>query len=117
MIRDNLKKEISPRLGLCIQVILVPRTSRASLVKAPSRSPGGNSSGQQTLIAHWLIFKSLESFLNTLKTNHVSLSFIHSADFFTFRKIVCLNSCWSWSKFAKDYQAYFHFLVCLFAYI
>ncbi|KAL2942705.1 Myosin-11 [Bienertia sinuspersici] len=30
MIRDNLKKEISPLLGLCIQA---PRTSRASLVK------------------------------------------------------------------------------------
>ncbi|WOL07312.1 hypothetical protein Cni_G16052 [Canna indica] len=69
IIRDNLKKEIYPQLGLCIQV---PRTSRASLVKAPSCSHGGNSSAQRTLIAHWQgIVKSLESFLNTLKTNHI----------------------------------------------
>ncbi|URD94446.1 Myosin N-terminal SH3-like domain [Musa troglodytarum] len=67
MIRDNLKKEISPLLGLCIQA---PRTSRASLVKGTSRSLG-NAAGQQALIAHWQgIVKSLDSFLNTLKANH-----------------------------------------------
>ncbi|KAF2536369.1 hypothetical protein F2Q68_00019956 [Brassica cretica] len=68
MIRDNLKKEISPLLGLCIQA---PRTSRASLVKGASRSVG-NSEAQQALIAHWQgIVKSLTNFLNTLKSNHV----------------------------------------------
>ncbi|XP_027158322.1 myosin-9-like [Coffea eugenioides] len=49
MIRDNLKKEISPLLGLCIQA---PRTSRASLVKGSSRSVA-NTAAQQVLIAHW----------------------------------------------------------------
>ncbi|KAH9699062.1 Myosin-11 [Citrus sinensis] len=68
MIRDNLKKEISPLLGLCIQA---PRTSRASLVKGSSRSVA-NSAAQQALIAHWQgIVKSLGNFLNTLKANHV----------------------------------------------
>ncbi|KAI3707345.1 hypothetical protein L6452_25786 [Arctium lappa] len=66
MIRDNLKKLISPLLGLCIQE---PKTSRASLVKGASRSV--NSSAQQALIAHWQgIVKSYGEFLNTLKTNH-----------------------------------------------
>ncbi|CAJ1961121.1 unnamed protein product [Sphenostylis stenocarpa] len=68
MIRDNLKKEISPLLGLCIQA---PRTSRASLVKGSSRSVA-NTEAQKALIAHWQgIVKSLGNFLNTLKANHV----------------------------------------------
>ncbi|KAJ6974734.1 Myosin-11 [Populus alba x Populus x berolinensis] len=67
MIRDNLKKEISPLLGLCIQA---PRTSRASLVKG-ARSVA-NAAAQQALNAHWQgIVKSIGSFLNTLKSNHV----------------------------------------------
>nr|GEX31956.1 myosin-11-like isoform X1 [Tanacetum cinerariifolium] len=67
MIRDNLKKEISPLLGLCIQA---PRISRASLAKGSSRSV--SSTAQQSLIAHWQgIVKSFGSFLNILKTNHV----------------------------------------------
>ncbi|CAA3001361.1 Myosin-11 [Olea europaea subsp. europaea] len=85
MIRDNLKKEISPLLGLCIQFFLCKkyiiwnwnssiqssRTSRASLVKGPSRSIA-NTASQQALIAHWQgIVKSLGNFLNTLKANHV----------------------------------------------
>ncbi|PKA59009.1 hypothetical protein AXF42_Ash001102 [Apostasia shenzhenica] len=67
MIRDNLKKEISPLLGLCIQA---PRTSRAGLVKG-SRSQA-NAMAQQALIAHWRsIVKSLDSYLKTLKANFV----------------------------------------------
>ncbi|KAF3793945.1 Myosin-11 [Nymphaea thermarum] len=68
MIRDNLKKEISPLLGLCIQA---PRASRASLVKGSARSLA-SSAAQQTLIAHWQgIVKALGNCLNTLKANHV----------------------------------------------
>ncbi|KAJ4823434.1 hypothetical protein Tsubulata_039524 [Turnera subulata] len=66
MIRDNLKKEISPLLGLCIQA---PRTSRASLVKGRSQA---NAVAQQALIAHWQsIVKSLNSCLATMKANYV----------------------------------------------
>lgn len=93
MIRDNLKKEISPLLGLCIQVPMIvtilfviyggdttvyfftfffqaPRTSRASLIKG-SRSQA-NALAQQTLIAHWqTIVKILTNYLNVLKANYV----------------------------------------------
>ncbi|EFH50257.1 predicted protein [Arabidopsis lyrata subsp. lyrata] len=65
MIRDNLKKEISPLLGLCIQA---PRTSRASLVKGRAQA---NAVAQQALIAHWQsIRKSLNSYLNLMKANN-----------------------------------------------
>ncbi|WZY75236.1 hypothetical protein YC2023_021620 [Brassica napus] len=70
MIRDNLKKEISPLLGLCIQA---PRTSRASLVKGRAQA---NAVAQQALIAHWQsIRKSLNSYLNLMKVNNVSSTF------------------------------------------
>ncbi|KAI3447180.1 hypothetical protein Pfo_003845 [Paulownia fortunei] len=66
MIRDNLKKEISPLLGLCIQA---PRTSRASLVKGRSQA---NAVAQQALIAHWQsIVKSLNNYLKIMKANYV----------------------------------------------
>uniref|UniRef100_A0A6M2F8R2 Myosin motor domain-containing protein n=1 Tax=Populus davidiana TaxID=266767 RepID=A0A6M2F8R2_9ROSI len=66
MIRDNLKKEISPLLGLCIQA---PRTSRASLVKGRSQA---NAVAQQALIAHWQsIVKSLNNCLKTMRANYV----------------------------------------------
>nr|GLL30727.1 myosin-11-like [Ipomoea trifida] len=68
MIRDNLKKEISPLLGLCIQA---PRISRASLIKGTARALA-NAAAQEILIAHWQgIVKSLANFLDMLKANHV----------------------------------------------
>ncbi|CAH9093710.1 unnamed protein product [Cuscuta europaea] len=68
MIRDNLKKEISPMLGLCIQA---PRISRASLIKGTARTLA-NAAAQEILIAHWQgIVKSLSNFLDMLKANHV----------------------------------------------
>ncbi|XP_024971311.1 myosin-11-like [Cynara cardunculus var. scolymus] len=90
MIRDNLKKEISPLLGLCIQA---PRTSRASLVKGASRSV--NSAAQQALIAHWQgIVKSLGEFLNTLKTNHVPPFLVRKifTQIFSFINVQLFNS-------------------------
>ncbi|OEL22803.1 Myosin-11, partial [Dichanthelium oligosanthes] len=90
MIRDNLKKEISPLLGLCIQA---PRTSRASLIKG-SRSQA-NALAQQTLIAHWQsIVKILTNYLNVLKANYVP-SFIISKVFtqiFSFINVQLFNS-------------------------
>ncbi|KAK6941316.1 Myosin, N-terminal, SH3-like [Dillenia turbinata] len=65
MIRDNLKKEISPVLGLCIQA---PRHSRTSLVKGRSQA---NAMAQQALIAHWQsIVKSLNNYLKIMKANY-----------------------------------------------
>uniref|UniRef100_M4EPL9 Myosin motor domain-containing protein n=1 Tax=Brassica campestris TaxID=3711 RepID=M4EPL9_BRACM len=91
MIRDNLKKEISPLLGLCIQA---PRTSRASLVKGASRSVA-NTAGQQALIAHWQgIVKSLTNFLNTLKSNNVPSFLVRKVftQIFSFINVQLFNS-------------------------
>ncbi|KAM7250190.1 hypothetical protein ACFE04_022073 [Oxalis oulophora] len=90
MIRDNLKKEISPLLGLCIQA---PRTSRASLVKG-ARSVA-NTAAQQALIAHWQgIVKSLGNFLNTLKENHVPPFLVRKifTQIFSFVNVQLFNS-------------------------
>ncbi|GMI77887.1 MYOSIN XI K, MYOSIN XI-17 [Hibiscus trionum] len=66
MIRDNLKKEISPVLASCIQA---PRTSRGSLVKGRSQA---NAVAQQALIAHWQsIVKTLNNYLKTMRANYV----------------------------------------------
>ncbi|KAL9320396.1 hypothetical protein ACSQ67_012235 [Phaseolus vulgaris] len=91
MIRDNLKKEISPLLGLCIQA---PRTSRASLVKGSSRSVA-NTEAQKALIAHWQgIVKSLGNFLNTLKENHVPPFLVRKVftQIFSFINVQLFNS-------------------------
>ncbi|XP_031398914.1 myosin-11 isoform X1 [Punica granatum] len=91
MIRDNLKKEISPLLGLCIQA---PRTSRASLVKGASRSVA-STAAQQTLIAHWQgIVKSLGNFLDTLKANHVPPFLVRKVfiQIFSFINVQLFNS-------------------------
>ncbi|KAL0419798.1 UNVERIFIED_CONTAM: Myosin-9 [Sesamum radiatum] len=64
MIRDNLKKEISPLLGLCIQA---PRISRANLIKGAARTQE-KSAAQEILISHWQgIVKSLGIFSTYLK--------------------------------------------------
>ncbi|TQD92925.1 hypothetical protein C1H46_021405 [Malus baccata] len=91
MIRDNLKKEISPLLGLCIQA---PRTSRASLVKGSSRSVA-NTEAQKALIAHWQgIVKSLGNFLNTLKANYVPPFLVRKVftQIFSFINVQLFNS-------------------------
>ncbi|OAY78406.1 Myosin-11 [Ananas comosus] len=91
MIRDNLKKEISPLLGLCIQA---PRTSRASLMKGSSRSLT-NAAAQQALIAHWQgIVRSLGNFLNTLKANHVPPFLVRKVftQIFSFINVQLFNS-------------------------
>ncbi|CAL0308812.1 unnamed protein product [Lupinus luteus] len=91
MIRDNLKKEISPLLGLCIQA---PRTSRASLVKGASRSVA-STEAQKALIAHWQgIVKSLGIFLSTLKENHVPPFLVRKVftQIFSFINVQLFNS-------------------------
>ncbi|XP_059432809.1 myosin-17-like [Corylus avellana] len=89
MIRDNLKKEISPLLGLCIQA---PRTSRASLVKGRSQA---NAVAQQALIAHWQsIVKSLDNFLKTMKANYVPPFLVRKVftQIFSFINVQLFNS-------------------------
>ncbi|GAB2291863.1 hypothetical protein Dimus_026114 [Dionaea muscipula] len=89
MIRDSLKKEISPLLGLCIQA---PRTSRASLIKGRSNA---NAAGQQALIAHWQsIVKSLNSYLKTMKANYVPPFLVRKvySQIFSFINVQLFNS-------------------------
>ncbi|XP_019443077.1 PREDICTED: myosin-17-like isoform X2 [Lupinus angustifolius] len=89
MIRDNLKKEISPLLGLCIQA---PRTSRQSLVKGRSHA---NAVAQQALIAHWQsIVKILSNYLKIMKANYVPPFLIRKVftQIFSFINVQLFNS-------------------------
>ncbi|XP_060189336.1 myosin-17-like isoform X2 [Lycium barbarum] len=89
LIRDNLKKEISPLLGLCIQA---PRTSRASLVKGRSQA---NAAAQQALFAHWQsIVKSLNNYVMMMKANHVPSFLIRKVftQIFSFINVQLFNS-------------------------
>ncbi|CAA3030676.1 myosin-9-like isoform X1 [Olea europaea subsp. europaea] len=91
MIRDNLKKEISPLLGLCIQA---PRISRANLIKGTARTLA-NAAAQEILIAHWQgIVKSLANFLNILKENHVPSFLVRKVftQIFSFVNVQLFNS-------------------------
>ncbi|CAI0627898.1 unnamed protein product [Linum tenue] len=89
MIRDNLKKEVSPLLGLCIQA---PRHSRASLAKGRSQA---NAIAQQALIAHWQsIVKSLNSYLIMMKANNVPPFLVRKVytQIFSFVNVQLFNS-------------------------
>ncbi|KAL7198615.1 hypothetical protein ACSBR2_021000 [Camellia fascicularis] len=91
MIRDNLKKEISPLLGLCIQA---PRISRASLIKGTARTLA-NAAAQEILIAHWQgIVKRLGNFLSMLKANHVPPFLVRKVftQIFSFINVQLFNS-------------------------
>ncbi|KAM0071751.1 putative Dilute domain-containing protein [Helianthus debilis subsp. tardiflorus] len=68
MIRDDLKEQISPLLGLCIQA---PRKSRENLLKGPTFALA-SAAAQDNLIAHWQeIVNKIECFLNMLKSNNL----------------------------------------------
>nr|GMD50605.1 myosin-17-like [Ipomoea batatas] len=85
LIRDNLKKEISPLLGLCIQA---PR----SLVKGRSQA---NAAAQQALIAHWQsIVKRLDNYLKMMKANYVLPYLVQKVftQIFSFINIQLFNS-------------------------
>ncbi|XP_059642620.1 myosin-15 [Cornus florida] len=88
LIRDNLKKEISPLLGLCIQA---PK-NRMHGGKS-SRSPGGVQ--QQSPSSQWdSIIKFLDSLMSRLRGNHVPSFFIRklTTQVFSFINISLFNS-------------------------
>ncbi|KAL9431225.1 hypothetical protein AB3S75_026414 [Citrus x aurantiifolia] len=63
IIRDNLKKELSSLLSLCIQA---PRTSKGSVLRS------GRSFGKDSASSHWQsIIDSLNTLLSSLKQNFV----------------------------------------------
>ncbi|KAH9321117.1 hypothetical protein KI387_015756, partial [Taxus chinensis] len=91
LIRDNIKRELTPKLNLCIQA---PRVSRVSMVKG-SRLPNFGGSNQQALGSHWhSIIKILNSMLNTLCSNHVPAFFIRKlfTQVFSFINVQLFNS-------------------------
>ncbi|PIN21597.1 Myosin ATPase [Handroanthus impetiginosus] len=89
LIRDNLKKEISPLLGQCIQA---PKNQRVHGGKS-SRSPGGLP--QQSPSSEWdSIIKFLDSLMSRLRRNHVPSFFIRklTTQVFSFINIQLFNS-------------------------
>ncbi|XP_019425376.1 PREDICTED: myosin-12-like [Lupinus angustifolius] len=70
MVRDSLKKEISPFLNLCIQA---PRSIRTRSIRGSSRNIHSNIvAKQQELHMHWKsIVNKLEHSLSTLSNNYV----------------------------------------------
>ncbi|KAG0499464.1 hypothetical protein HPP92_004155 [Vanilla planifolia] len=90
LIRDNLKKEISPLLSLCIQA---PKSTRGSSGRT-LKSPGGTIT-QQPLSNHWdRIIKFLDSLMNRLQKNYVPSFFIRKlvTQVFSFINIQLFNS-------------------------
>nr|CAB3498219.1 unnamed protein product [Digitaria exilis] len=69
IIRDNLKKEISPFLTLCIQA---PRANRVRTSRGSLKSIHSNVLSRQASSVHWQsIVKCLDHTLETMKNNHV----------------------------------------------
>jgi myosin-5 len=88
-LRDNLKKEISPLLSVCIQA---PKSSRAQPGKA-TKSPGIGA--QPPSNSHWdNIVKFLDLLMDTLHENYVPSFFIRKliTQLFSFINIQLFNS-------------------------
>uniref|UniRef100_A0A0E0KJ00 Myosin motor domain-containing protein n=1 Tax=Oryza punctata TaxID=4537 RepID=A0A0E0KJ00_ORYPU len=92
MIRDNLKKEISPFLIMCIQA---PRAVRVRSSRGSLRSINSNALSRQTSIVHWQsIVKCLNHTLETMNNNHVPPMIIRKTfnQAFAFMNIQLFNS-------------------------
>ncbi|KAG8495473.1 hypothetical protein CXB51_013089 [Gossypium anomalum] len=88
LIRDNIKKELSPLLALCIQV---PKNAR--MLAGKSRSPGGLP--QQSPSSQWdSIIKFLNNLMDRLRENHVPSFFIRKliTQVFSFINMSLFNS-------------------------
>ncbi|RZB58164.1 Myosin-15 [Glycine soja] len=69
LLRDNLKKDLSPLLGSCIQA---PKTGRGVHGGKSSRFPGGIP--QQSSSGQWSnIVKFLDSLMSKLRQNHLAI--------------------------------------------
>ncbi|XP_068475999.1 myosin-15-like isoform X3 [Phaseolus vulgaris] len=90
LLRDNLKKELSPLLASCIQA---PKTGRGMQGAKLSRSPRGIP--QQSSSGPWdNIVKFLDSLMSKLRGNHVPSFFIRKlvTQVFSFINITLFNS-------------------------
>ncbi|KAL1224094.1 Myosin-5 [Cardamine amara subsp. amara] len=89
MIRDKMKKEISPLLASCIQT---PRTPRSGLVKGRSQN---NFGAQKAVTAHWQnIVTCLNCHLRTMRANYVPSLLISKVfgQIFSFINVQLFNS-------------------------
>ncbi|WOK91583.1 myosin-12-like [Canna indica] len=92
MIRDSLKKEISPFLTMCIQA---PRSSRARSIRGSSKSIHSNLVAKQALSVHWQnIVKSLDHILSIFNANYVPSIIIRKtfSQVFAFINVQLFNS-------------------------
>ncbi|KAJ6810054.1 myosin-6-like [Iris pallida] len=87
IIRDNMKKDITSLLALCIQA---PRTARASMLRGSGRSFGNSTQGSP-----WQsIIESLDNLLQTLQENYVPSILIQKifTQIFSFVNVQLFNS-------------------------
>ncbi|XP_009395668.2 myosin-12-like isoform X1 [Musa acuminata AAA Group] len=92
MIRDSLKKEISPFLTLCIQA---PRSARARSIRGSSKSILSGIVAKQASSIHWQsIVKSMDCSLNTFCENYVPSMIIRKtfSQVFAFINVQLFNS-------------------------
>ncbi|KAL8150294.1 hypothetical protein V2J09_020102 [Rumex salicifolius] len=86
MIRDNLKKEISPLLGLCVQV---PRTAKANALK------NGGAPDKETLFVHWKgMVNNFRKYCQFMQENYVPSCLIRKlyTQVFSFVNVQLFNS-------------------------
>lgn len=92
MIRDSLKKEISPFLTMCIQA---PRSIRARSIRGSSKSIHSNIVAKQASSMHWQsIVKSMDHILGIMCENYVPSMIIRKifSQVFAFINVQLINS-------------------------
>ncbi|CAI5468190.1 unnamed protein product [Closterium sp. Yama58-4] len=95
LIRDNLKRDISPILGQCIQAPRVSRSSYGRQSSSPSSAAGGGPPSSSSPPSPWhAIIAALSTLLTTLKGNHVAPFLIRKmfAQVFSFINVQLFNS-------------------------
>ncbi|XP_058085299.1 myosin-12-like isoform X2 [Magnolia sinica] len=92
MIRDSLKKEISPFLNMCIQA---PRSARVRSIRGSSKSIHSNVVAKQASSIHWQsIVQSLDRTLGVMCENYVPSMIIRKtfSQVFSFINVQLFNS-------------------------
>ncbi|CAI5489186.1 unnamed protein product [Closterium sp. Naga37s-1] len=94
LIRDNLKRDILPILGQCIQAPRVSRSSYGRQSSSPSSAAGSGPASSSPPSPWHAIIASLSSLLATLKGNHVAPFLIRKmfAQVFSFINVQLFNS-------------------------
>mmetsp|Transcript_6824 Transcript_6824/g.22658 ORF Transcript_6824/g.22658 Transcript_6824/m.22658 type:complete len:1580 (+) Transcript_6824:86-4825(+) len=89
MLRDNVKKEITPQLGQCIQA---PKRAGGAAERRTTRSPSAHG---PTLSTHWrTILEALEKLSEVMRQNHVPSFLVRKffTQVFSFINVQLFNS-------------------------